>query len=78
MLQGCSHVTFDQRVGPIRTLKEGWGGWGRMGEDRGGRERQINAAEAALVYDHVYDAVKTVAAASEAETRESLSESWQS
>lgn len=49
-----------------------------MGEDRGGRERENNAAEAARVYDHVYDAVKTVAAASEAETRESLSESWRS
>lgn len=46
-----------------------------MGEDTGGRERQINAAEAALVYDHVYDAVKMVAAA---QTRESLSESWRS
>lgn len=49
-----------------------------MGEDRRGRERQINAAEVALVYDHVCDAVKTVAAASEAETKESLSESWRS
>lgn len=74
MLQGCGHVTFDQRFKPLK--KDG--GWGRMGEDRGGRERQINAAEAALVYDHVYDAVKTVAAASEAEIRESLSESWRS